>query len=60
MGALSRYIDAHSHSPDFREVPLTLEVLASELDQFDSIKSDYKKAHKEWEKVKPKAASSFS
>lgn len=60
MVALSRYIDAHSHSPDFHEVPLTLEVLVSELDQFNSIKSDYSKAHKEWEKVKPKATSVFS
>lgn len=60
MVALSRYIDAHSHSPDFHEVPLTLEVLTSELAQFDSIKSDYSKAHKEWEKAKPKAASVFS
>jgi hypothetical protein len=60
MVALSRYIDAHSHSPDFHEVPLTLEVLSSELAQFDSIKSDYSRAHKEWEKAKPKAASVFS
>lgn len=60
MVALSRYIDAHSHSPDFHEVPLTLEVLISELAQFDSIKLDYSKAHKEWEKAKPKAASVFS
>jgi ABC-type cobalamin/Fe3+-siderophores transport system ATPase subunit len=41
MVALSRYIDAHSHSPDFHEAPLTLEVLVSELAQFDSIKSDF-------------------
>lgn len=60
MVALSRYIDAHSHSPDFHEVPLTLEVLVSELAQFDSIKSDYSKAQMEWEKAKPKAASVFS
>lgn len=31
-----------------------------ELAQFDSIKSDYSKAHKKWEKAKPKAASVFS
>lgn len=60
MVVLSRYIDAHSHSPDFHEVPLTLEVLVSELTQFDSIKSDYTKARKEWERAKPKAASVFS
>ncbi len=60
MAALSRYIDAHSHSPDFHEVPLTLEVVASELAQFEGIKSDYSKARKEWEKARPKAATIFS
>jgi AAA domain len=60
MVALSRYIDAHSHSPDFHELPLTLEVLISELSQFDGIKSEYSKAYKEWEKAKPKAANIFS
>ena len=60
MAALSRHIDAHSHSPDFHEVPLTLEVVTSELAQFDGIKSDYSKARKEWEKTRPKAATVFS
>ena len=60
QSALSRHIDAHSHSPDFHEVPLTLEVVASELTLFDGIKSDYGKARKEWEKTKPKAATIFS
>lgn len=60
MGALSRYIDAHSHSEDFHEVPLTLDVVSSELAQFDAIKSDYNAARKAWEKAKPKAASVFS
>ena len=60
MATLSRYIDAHSHSPDFHEVPLTLEVVTNELAQFDGIKSDYSKARKEWEKTKPKAATVFS
>lgn len=60
MVVLSRYIDAHSHSLDFHEVPLTLEVLISELAQFDSIKSDYSKALKEREKAKSNAVSVFS
>lgn len=60
MVTLSRYIDAHSHSEDFHEVPLTLDVVNSELAQFDLIKSDYSKARKEWEKAKPKAVSVFS
>jgi len=55
MVALSRYIDAHSHSEDFHEVPLTVEVVASEFSQFDSIKSDYSRARKDWEKTIPKA-----
>ncbi|MEP3856584.1 MAG: AAA family ATPase [Porticoccus sp.] len=60
MVMLSRYIDAHSHSPDFHEVPLTLDVLADELAQFDSIKSDYSKAYKAWIKAKPKSTSVFT
>lgn len=60
MVMLSRYIDAHSHSLDFHEIPLTPEVLVRELAQFDSIKSDYTKARNAWEKTKPKAASVFS
>jgi ABC-type cobalamin/Fe3+-siderophores transport system ATPase subunit len=59
MVALSRYIDAHSHSPDFHEVPLTVEVLVSELAQFDTIKSDYSNAKKQWDGANPKAASVF-
>lgn len=60
MAALSRYIDAHSHSEDFHEVPLTLEVVTNELALFDSIKADYSKARKEWERAKPKASAVFS
>ncbi|MNJ14547.1 hypothetical protein D3C77_87750 [compost metagenome] len=60
MATLSRYIDAHSHSEDFHEVPLTLEVVTNELAMFDSIKADYSKARKEWEKAKPKASAVFS
>jgi len=44
----------------YRRLANTLEVLISELAQFGSIKSDYSKAHKVWEKVKPNAASVFS
>ncbi|MDO9001850.1 MAG: AAA family ATPase [Aquabacterium sp.] len=60
MAALSRYIDAHSHSEDFHEVPLTTDMVKSELAHFDAIKSDYKKARAEWEKAKLKTASVFS
>lgn len=60
MAVLSRYIDAHSHSENFHEVPITLELVTSELSQFDSIKSDYSKVRKEWERAKPKVAAVFS
>lgn len=60
MAALSRYIDAHSHSEDFHEVPLTTDLVRSELAHFDAIKSDYKKARTEWERAKPKPANIFS
>lgn len=55
MTVLSRYIDAHSHSNEFHQVPLTLDVVTSELTQFDTIKSDYSTARKNWEKSKPKS-----
>lgn len=60
MAALSRHIDAHSHSEDFHEVPLTTDLVKSELAHFDAIKSDYKKARTEWEKAKLNAAGVFS
>lgn len=60
MAALSRYIDAHSHSEDFHEVPLTTDLVKSELTHFDTIKSNYKKARTKWEQTKPKAENVFS
>lgn len=60
MVVLSRYIDAHSHSEDFHEVPLTIDSIKNELAYFDAIKSDYKKARTEWEKTSPKAVNVFS
>lgn len=60
MGMLSRYIDAHSHSPDFHENPLTVDTVTSELTQLDGIKADYNKARKEWEKARQKTTTVFS
>jgi energy-coupling factor transporter ATP-binding protein EcfA2 len=60
MAALSRYIDAHSHSQDFHEVPLTTDLIKSELAHFDAIKSDYKKARTAWEKAKQDVSNVFS
>ena len=56
MVMLSRYIDAHSHSPDFHEVPLTIDVVVDELAHVARIKADYSAARKVWEKAKPQAA----
>lgn len=56
MVMLSRYIDAHSHSPDFHEVPLTIDFVVDELAQMDRIKAEYSTARKAWEKAKPQAA----
>ncbi|MEO7343658.1 MAG: AAA family ATPase, partial [Methylotenera sp.] len=55
MGALSRYIDAHSHSNEYHEAPLTVEFIMLECATFDSIKSDYGKSRKAWEQSKPKS-----
>lgn len=60
MEKLSRYIDAHSHSPDFHEVPLTIDMVANELAQFERIKADYSSARKAWEKAKLKDSAVFS
>lgn len=60
MEVLSRFIDAHSHSPEFHEVPLTVDAVASELTQFDGIKADYQRARSVWEKAKPKSASVYN
>jgi len=55
MVALSRYIDAHSHTPDYQEIPLTTTLVEKELADFNQIKSDYNAAKKNWEKSKPVA-----
>lgn len=60
MVALSRYIDAHSHSDEFHEVPLTLSVVTTELAHFDAIKADYTKARKAWEKANEKPKLNFN
>jgi hypothetical protein len=56
MLMLSRYIDAHSHSPDFHEVPLTIDFVVDELARMDRIKAEYGTARKAWEKARPQTA----
>ncbi|MFA5939003.1 MAG: AAA family ATPase [Sinimarinibacterium sp.] len=53
MATLSRFIDAHSHTPDHQQVPLTTTVVTTELADFDRIKVDYSAAKKVWDKAKP-------
>lgn len=60
MTFLSRFIDAHSHSPDFHEVPLTVELVSAEVSQFETIKADYRKARKAWDASKAGSGSIFS
>ncbi|WP_151638081.1 AAA family ATPase [Noviherbaspirillum aerium] len=56
MGMLSRYIDAHSHSETFHELPLTVDRLMSEVAQHKDIVARYKAAKKAWEKTQTDAA----
>lgn len=56
LEALSRYIDAHSHSAEHQQVPLTPKLVTEELTLFETIKGDYNAARKTWENAKPKAA----
>lgn len=54
MGMLSRYIDAHSHSASYHEVPLTVDILSSEIVQYKDIIARYRTAKKTWDKMKTK------
>jgi ABC-type multidrug transport system ATPase subunit len=52
MGILSRYIDAHSHSAEYHETPLTIDLLISEIKEYKDIVSKYNAAKKQWRKNK--------
>jgi ABC-type cobalamin/Fe3+-siderophores transport system ATPase subunit len=55
MGLLSRYIDAHSHSPAYHEVPLTVDVLAREIEALRETVRIFKKDKKQWKETKDKS-----
>lgn len=55
MGLLSRYIDAHSHSPAYHEVPLTVDLLAREIEALRETIRIFKKEKKEWKETKQKS-----
>jgi energy-coupling factor transporter ATP-binding protein EcfA2 len=42
MGQLSKYIEAHSHSPEYKEVPLTTDLLQKFIDQYYELTKKYK------------------
>ncbi len=43
MGRLSRYIEAHSHSPEYQEVPLTPDVVQEFINSYYDITKRFKK-----------------
>lgn len=60
MELLSRHIDAHSHSVEFHEDPLTTDLVSEELVLFDAIKKEYGGLRNAWLKSKPKKEDVFS
>ena len=60
MEFLSRYIDAHSHTAEFSEVPLTTEILEDEIKLFSKIRKDYTERRNKWEHSKPTTKSVLS
>jgi ABC-type arginine transport system ATPase subunit len=54
MAILSRYIDAHSHSDEYHENPLTTNLLESEIQAHENLMKEYKAAKKIWENNKGK------
>ncbi|AXQ27353.1 hypothetical protein D0B54_01010 [Solimonas sp. K1W22B-7] len=54
MAVLSRFIDAHSHSLEYQQLPLSAAFVSAEIAEFEKIRGDYTKARKIWESAKPK------
>jgi ABC-type dipeptide/oligopeptide/nickel transport system ATPase subunit len=52
MAILSRYIDAHSHSAEYHETPLTTDFLAAEIQKYKTLVTEYNAAKKQWRKNK--------
>lgn len=55
MEYLSRYVDAHSHTPEGNENQLTIEILGSEISAFAEIRKEYNARRKAWENGKSSA-----
>jgi energy-coupling factor transporter ATP-binding protein EcfA2 len=58
LEGLSRFIEAHSHSQEYRQVPLTTDIMRDEISEFERLKAEYKAARKVW--VKARGGSEFS
>lgn len=48
LAVLSRYIEAHSHSPDYQQVPLTPGLISNEIDAYHEIDKTFKKGKEAW------------
>lgn len=59
MGRLSRYIEAHTHSPEFREEPLTPALFDSFISEFGRIKGEYNSGRNAFLKRKSKEKKVF-
>ena len=56
---LSRYEKGHSHSLEFQETPLNIDLLKKEISEFDRITGTYKSAADKYRKQKSKAKESI-
>lgn len=54
MGRLSRYIDAHSHSPEYHDVPLTPNVVQEFIDTYYEVTKRFKKERSAFQDKKKK------
>ena len=59
-GALSRYVEAHSHSAEFHEKPLDCGKLEEELNEFNKLCKSYKKAADKFRQERSKEKEVFS
>jgi len=51
---LSRYEKGHSHSPEFHETPLNIDLLQEQIAEFDRITGTYRKAANKYREQKSK------
>lgn len=49
MEYLSRYVEAHSHSAALQETPISVSILAHEIEEYGRVMKEYKEKRKQWE-----------